>query len=100
MERSENKFNIKSLKDVLKDVITQKPLKKGVQNIRICNSWGEVMGGNIQQYTSQVRFSHKILYININSAPLKMELKYRLEIIKEQLNTHLGGEFIRKVVLN
>tara|TARA_B100001093_G_scaffold230813_1_gene221365 strand:- start:7 stop:309 length:303 start_codon:yes stop_codon:yes gene_type:complete len=100
MNRSENKFEARSLKDVLKDIITQKPLKKGVQNIRICNSWRKVMGENIEKYTSQVRFSHNILYVNIKSAPLKMELKFQLEIIRDQLNSYLGGEFIRKVVLN
>ncbi len=42
--KQDNKFKIKSIKDVLKEVITQKPLIKGVQNVRICNSWAEVMG--------------------------------------------------------
>ena len=31
------------------------------------------MGENIEKYTTQVRFSHNILYVNIKSAPLKME---------------------------
>ena len=100
MNRSKNKLEARSLKDVLKDIITQKPLKKGVQNIRICNSWRKVMGENIEKYTTQVRFSHNILYVNIKSAPLKMELKFQLEIIRDRLNSHLGGEFIRKVILN
>ena len=100
MKRSKNKFEVKSLKNVLKDLITQKPLKKGVQNIKVCNSWGEVMGENIQKYTSQVRFSYNILYVKINSAPLKMELRYELEVIKYRLNAHLGEEFIKKVILN
>ena len=98
--RMENKFKIKSIKDVLKEVITQKPLEKGVQNVRICNSWAEVMGENIQKYTVQVRFSHNILYVSLNSAPLKMELKFNIEVIKRRLNEHLGKEFIKKIVLN
>ena len=98
--REENKFKIKSIKDVLKEVITQKPLIKGVQNVRICNSWGEVMGENIQKYTTQVRFSHNILYVSLKSAPLKMELKFNIEVIKARLNKHLGKEFIKKIVLN
>jgi hypothetical protein len=100
MKRSENKFEAKLLKEVLKDIITQKPLRKGVQNIRVCNSWRIVMGENIEQYTTRVRFSHNILYVSIKSAPLKMELKFLLLIIKDRLNNHLGGEFIQKVVLN
>ena len=98
--RQENKFKTKSIKDVLKEVITQKPLIKGVQNVRICNSWAEVMGENIQKYTTQVRFSHNILYVSLMSAPLKMELKFNIEAIKGSLNKHLGKEFIKKIVLN
>ena len=100
MMKQDNKFKIKSIKDVLKEVITQKPLIKGVQNVRICNSWGEVMGENIQKYTTQVRFSHNILYVSLKSAPLKMELKFNIEVIKGRLNKHLGKEFIKKIVLN
>ena len=100
MMKQDNKFKIKSIKDVLKEVITQKPLIKGVQNVRICNSWGEVMGENIQKYTTQVRFSNNILYVSLKSAPLKMELKFNIEVIKARLNKHLGKEFIKKIVLN
>ena len=100
MTDSKNKFEARSLKEVLKEVVAQKPLKKGVQNVRICNSWSEVMGENIKQYTNQVRFSHNTLYVQLSSAPLKMELSYELELIKQRLNTHLKGAFIRKVVLS
>ncbi len=100
MMKQDNKFKIKSIKDVLKEVITQKPLIKGVQNVRICNSWAEVMGENIQKYTTQVRFSHNILFVSLKSAPLKMELKFNIDAIKARLNKHLGKEFIKKIVLN
>ncbi len=100
MKDSKNKFEAKALKEVLKEVIAQKPLKKGVQNVRICNCWSEVMGKNINQYTDQVRFSHNTLYVKLSSAPLKMELSYELELIKQRLNTHLKGAFIQKVVLS
>ena len=100
MKNAKNKFGTKPLKEVLKEVVAQKPLQKGVQNVRICNSWEEVMGTHIMQYTLQVRFSHNILYVSIHSAALKMELSYQLEMIKERLNNHLGETCIRKVVLN
>jgi hypothetical protein len=58
------------------------------------------MGAHIKQYTEQVRFSHNILYVSLRSAPLRTELSYQLELIRERLNNHLGESFIRKVVLN
>ena len=100
LKNAKNKFGTKPLKEVLKEVVDQRPLQKGVKNVRICNSWEEVMGAHIKQYTEQVRFSHNILYVSLRSAPLRMELSYQLELITERLNNHLGESFIRKVVLN
>ena len=98
MENSKNKFQTKSLKQILSQILEQKPLEKGVQNVRICNSWAEVMGSNINQYTEQVRYSHKTLYISLRSAPLKMELRYKVDIIKDRLNDYLGKKHIQKVI--
>lgn len=51
------------------------------------------------KYTDEVRFSHNILYVKIHSAPLKMELNYGIENLKQKLNNHLGLEVIQKIVL-
>jgi hypothetical protein len=99
MSNPKNKFGPMPIKSVLRDIVNQKSLKKGVQNVRICNAWGEVVGENIMKYTDQVRFSYSILYVSIHSAPLKMELNYTLETLTQRLNEHIGSEIIRKIVL-
>ena len=96
---SKKDFDPKSIKNVLQDIVGQKSLKKGVQNIRICNAWGEIVGQNIIQYTDEVKFSHNILYVTLHSAPLKMELSYRLESLTNRLNEHIGATVIQKIVL-
>ena len=96
---SKKKFETLALKQILDKVINQKQLKKGVQNIRVCNSWGEVMGKNIVIYTDQVRYSNNILYVKIKSAPLKMELKFKIDFIKDKLNQHLERSLIKKVII-
>ena len=97
--QSKKKFETLALKQILEKVVNQKQLKRGVQNIRICNSWEEVMGKNIVSYTDQVRYSNNILYVKIKSAPLKMELKFSLDLIKDKLNDHLEKSLIKKVVV-
>ena len=99
MKISNNKYEAKALKDVLRDVIDQKHLKNGVVKIRVCDSWIEVMGLNIQKYTNKVDFSKQILYVSLRSAPLKMELNYNIDMIKNKLNSNLGAKFIKKIVL-
>ena len=96
---SKKKFETLALKQILDKVVNQKQLKRGLQNIRVCNSWEEVMGKNIFSYTDQVRYSNNILYIKIKSAPLKMELKFNLDLIKDKLNEHLEKSLIKKVVV-
>ncbi len=96
---SKKKFQTLPLKQILDKVVNQKQLKRGVQNIRVCNSWEEVMGKNIDSYTDQVRYSNNILYVKIKSAPLKMELKFKLDFIKNKLNEHLEKSLIKKVVV-
>ena len=99
MSDFQKKFDPKPIKSVLQDIVGQKSLKKGVQNVRICNSWGEIVGENVMKYTDEARFSHNILYVKIHSAPLKMELNYGIENLKQKLNNHLGLEVIQKIVL-
>ena len=99
MSDSKEKYEPKSIKSVLKDIIAQKSLKKGVQQIKICNAWGEIMGGHILSYTDEVRFSHNILYVTLRSAPLKMELSYGLDSLVKRINDHLGDEFVHKITL-
>ena len=98
--REENKFKIKSLKDVLKEVITQKPLIKGVQNVRICNSWAEVMGENIQKYIYNVKYKRGILFIKLKSSVLKEELIFEKNKVIKLINQELGKEYVKELVLN
>ena len=99
MSDSKEKFEPKPIKSVLKDIIAQKPLKKGVQQIKICNAWGETMGDHILSYTNEVRFSHNTLYVTLHSASLKMELSYGLDSLVKRINDHLGDELVRKITL-
>jgi hypothetical protein len=95
MTNPNDKYEPKPIKSVLKDIIAQKPLQKGVQQIRICNAWTE----HIASYTDEVRFSHNTLYVTLRSAPLKMELSYGLKDLVVRINEHLEGEYVQKITL-
>lgn len=97
--QTNNDFEPKSIKTVLQDLVSQKQLKRGIETLRICNAWGEIMGKNITNYTDEVRFSNHTLYVHLRSAALKMELSYRLETLVKRINEHLGGIFVKKIVL-
>lgn len=87
------------IKDVLKEFVTQKPLQKGVEKVRVCEAWGNVMGSNVMKYTSETRYSYNILYVSLTSAPLKMELGFKLPDITARINAYLGKEYVKKITL-
>ena len=60
---------------------------------------GRSNGKNIVIYTDQVRYSNNILYVKIKSAPLKMELKFKIDLIKDKLNQHLERSLIKRVII-
>lgn len=97
MSNPKDKYEPKPIKSVLQDIVAQQPLKKGVQQVRICNAWAETMGQYVQSYTDAVRFSHNTLYVTLSSAPLKMELSYGQDTLVKRINVHLGGDFIKKI---
>ena len=99
MSNPKKQFEPKPIKSVLEELISQKPLKKGVEKVRICNAWSETMGEHISSYTEEVRYSHNTLYVTLRSAPLKMELSYGLDALVDRINNHLGGTFIQKITL-
>ncbi|MEK9739839.1 MAG: DUF721 domain-containing protein [Flavobacteriaceae bacterium] len=99
MKKNNSHEDPQPLKDVLREFITQKPLLKGVEKVRICEAWGKVMGANVLKYTSETRYSYNILYVSLSSAPLKMELGYKLDEITTRINNYLGKEYIKKITL-
>lgn len=99
MSQKKKEFEPKPVKKVLHDILGQKQLKRGIESVRICNAWGDVMGKNIASYTDEVRYSKNTLYVRLRSAALKVELSYSLRELAKRMNTHLEGEFIEKIIL-
>ena len=99
MKNTNRSFDAKSLKNILKSFVSQRSLKNGMTNVRVCNAWKDVMGDNVFKYTTQIRFSRKTLFIGIKSAALGMELSYKTDIIIKKMNTHLNGDYVNKIII-
>ena len=58
------------------------------------------MGKNIQKYTFKVIYKKGILHVKLKSSVLREELTYeKLKIIK-LINTELGKEYIKDLVIS
>lgn len=88
-----------SLKDAIKLYLNQSRIKGSIQALQIEDVWEAVMGKTIARYTDNIKVINKTLFITTTVAPLKQELLYQKEKIKQRVNEALGEKAIEEVVV-
>ncbi len=88
-----------NIKDLLKQMVGQMKHKGKLHQSKIRTSWEQLMGATIASYTSSISLRKHTVYISITSAPLRNELNYSKDKIKDLLNNELGENLIEKVVI-
>jgi hypothetical protein len=91
--------NDQSLSEVIGAFILENKLKPQLNETRIKNLWEDLMGKTIATYTSNISMRKGTLYLTILSAPLKQELAFAKDKIKNLLNEELGEDYVKDVVI-
>jgi len=91
------KKNPVSVKNVIDKILLNKKLNNGLLELRIKDAWKNVMGKNVNTYTTNIKLNKEIIFVKLSSAPLKNELVYRADTIVKLLNNELGQEKIKKI---
>jgi len=93
------KHNDQKLDEVLKDMVSSYKLKPKLHQTKIRQLWADLLGPSISKHTRHLSIRGKVLYITIDSAPLKQELHFGKEKICNLLNEELGEEYLKDVVI-
>ncbi len=88
-----------SLGDALKQFLSKSRLKGSIQALQIKDVWEQLMGKTIAKYTDKIQIHGNVLYISTSMAPLKQELLYQKEQIKQRVNEALGEAVVKDVVI-
>ena len=91
------KKNDQPLSDLVRAFSQSKRIKPKLFQKKIEQGWQDMMGPWIQQETKSIRLKGQKLSIEIASAPLKQELHYAKDKIKERVNELLGEEYVEQV---
>ena len=91
------KKNPISVKNVIDKILLNKKLNHGLLELRIKDAWKNVMGKNVNTYTTNIKLNKEIIFVKLSSAPLKNELVYRADTIIKLLNNELGQERIKEI---
>ncbi len=93
------KKNDLSLQEAMQAMLREYRLEPQVNEARVKMLWAKLMGKTISTYTSNITVRKNVLYLTILSAPLKQELSYAKDKIKDLLNDEMGEEFVKDVVI-
>lgn len=87
------------MSEAMRQFLKHSRLKGNLLALQITEVWEQIMGKTIARYTDKIEIHGTTLYITTSVAPLKQELMYKKEKIKERVNESLGENLIREVVI-
>jgi len=93
------KRNEQSLGDAIGHLIDASGMREKMDELDIASAWDDVVGGMIARHTVTIRLRRGRLAVKVDSAPLRHELTYMRDALKEILNRRAGRTVIREIVL-
>jgi hypothetical protein len=88
-----------SLGEALQQFLKNSRFKQQVQALQIKDFWEELMGKTIANYTDDIQLIQHKLIITTHVAPLKQELLYQREKIKNRINEMMNEFAVHEVVI-
>ncbi|WP_274474352.1 DUF721 domain-containing protein [Mangrovimonas aestuarii] len=88
-----------SINDLLKDFVETNNLQQGLNKVNVRSAWENLMGSGINTYTTNVVLKNDTLYVQLSSSVLREELSYGKDKIIKMINDELGGDIIKKLIL-
>jgi predicted nucleic acid-binding Zn ribbon protein len=85
--------------EAIKQFLKGSRLNGDMQAYQIEEVWENIMGKTIARYTEKIKIINKTLYITTTVAPLKQELLYQKETIKQRVNEALGTGVVTDIVI-
>ena len=88
-----------SLGDAINEFLKGSRIKGDIQAMQIEDVWEQIMGKTIARYTDKLQIIGDKLIITTHVAPLKHELIYQKEKIRQRVNEALKQKVVTEVVI-
>lgn len=88
-----------SINEVLRNFVQENKLEKGLDKVNVREIWDNQMGPAIKKYTTAIQLNGDTLYVQLSSSVLREELSYGKEKIINMINSELGKDLVKKLVL-
>jgi hypothetical protein len=88
-----------SFSEAMQEFLKGSRIKGDIQALQIEDLWEEIMGKTIARYTDKLQIIEDRLIITTHVAPLKNELIFQREKIKQRVNEALRQKIINEVII-
>ncbi|RLD90494.1 MAG: DUF721 domain-containing protein [Bacteroidetes bacterium] len=87
-----------TLGNAIKEVVSRLRMNQKLEEVNLMASWEPVVGSMIAHHTDHLAIKNGILYVNLDSAPLRSELMMARSKIVKALNKEAGKNLIKDIV--
>lgn len=87
------------MQEALQQFLDKSKLKSRMQSLQIKDVWAELMGTTIAKYTDEIQLINHQLIISTSMAPLKQELVYQKEKIRNRINEYFNDHVVHEVII-
>ena len=95
----QRKKDTQSLGDIIKEVMKNNHLNRGLLENRAIHYWQMALGKPVARATSNIYIKNGVLYVQLNSSIIRSELMMFKTKIIENINHELGEEVIKDIVM-
>ena len=88
-----------SIGQAMQEFLKGSRLRGGIQALQIGEVWEDIMGKTIARYTDKLQIIGDKLIISTQVAPLRKELLYQKEKIRQRVNEALQQRVINEVII-
>jgi len=91
--------NTRSISEVISEYVEAFRLKGKLSEVKLINSWSEIIGEKIAKRTLELKIQNRKLFVKIQSSIIRQELMMiRTELVK-RLNAKAGESVIDEMIL-
>ena len=96
--KTSRKSEAKPIKEAIQSLLKSYQIDRKFNYATIINNWQNLMGKTVANRTGKIFIKEQKLYVEIQSAPLKSDMRFAKQKIINILNEHIGKEVIRDVI--
>ncbi len=90
----------KTFGEIFNEAMTRVGMNDTYDEQRASFLWTEIVGPTINRFTTRRYITNGVLHVYISSAPLKSELSFLTETLKNRINDAVGRQVVTSIVIH